>query len=116
MKTRCDISESDLARFCGPWSVSRKAVDVLIRDWEHRNETAEQSVLAAIHKYLESIRAFVAECEVKLPDDDDLPFWRDAVKFWEQVASTRDYPEPIETPKVPRRPNSYFDYFKIGRK
>lgn len=108
MKYKCDVTEADIERFCGPWSVSRRNVEILIADGWQPNETVERMLWQRVRKYLASAKAFVAECEVKLPDYDELQFWREAVKFWELVASTRDYPEPVETPKQ-RPPQNAFE-------
>jgi hypothetical protein len=93
---RIDVTETELARFVGPWSVSRKTVDVLLYDWDCPNQTAERFTGLTVGKYLASIRALVAELETKAPEFDELPFWRDAVAFWKKFPS--DVPEPAPAP------------------
>lgn len=87
MKHRIEISEADLARFCGPWSVSRKTVDVLLCEWERRNETAERFAGRAVRNYLRDVRAVVQELQEKMPECEDLPFWREALAFWQRIAA-----------------------------
>lgn len=87
MKQRIDLTVTDLARFVGPWSVPRRSVDVLLYVRERPDETLERFARRAVGKYLADIRALVAELEAKLPDYEDLPFWRDAVVFWQRIAA-----------------------------
>lgn len=104
MKHRIDVSEMELARFCGPWSVSRKTVDVLLCEWEQRNTTAEQSAGSYVRKYLETVKAFVTECEANFPECEDLPFWRKAVAFWERIAALGP-PQPAGEPAADPEPS-----------
>lgn len=109
---RIDVTETELARFVGPWSVSRKTVDVLLYAWNCPNQTAEQFARRAVGKYLASIRALVAELEAKAPDYEELPFWRDAVTFWERFPSDVPGPAPAPVP-ASRKPIGWFAHLTL---
>lgn len=81
-------------RFCGAWSASARSVRMLAGMSGPAPEWLKANHRKWIREYHDSISLMVREMEVKLPDFEDLPFWQDALSFWDRVVALGDEHAP----------------------
>ena len=90
-KEKCEFSQTDIDRFCGPWSVQPHYVQCLIGQLQCNREL-QTELRKRVQLYYAEISDLRVELEEEQPQDIDLKFWQDIVVFYRQVLETQHSP------------------------
>lgn len=85
-----DPPDEVIERFCGAWSVSAKNVKVLLHPDANVPAWFLEDTRRHVIRYWTGIKGLLEEYELKMPNDESLPYWRAAVEFFGNVVAASD--------------------------